>query len=120
MKKINWKQLLIPSMLFMIILLLSGCGSDTFDFDSGITNEEELNQTILIVKYRNDYYEFERGYYYSYKFTVEDTTNIFIYDIRTWFYSSEKWEKNDVIIVTEENGKLYFLNIGNLNYEDTE
>ena len=29
MKKINWKQLLIPPMLFIIILLLSGCGEDT-------------------------------------------------------------------------------------------
>ena len=33
MKKINWKQLLIPPMLFMIILLLSGCGNDGFPED---------------------------------------------------------------------------------------
>ena len=99
-----------------LVLFMSGCGESNEIYPT----QEELNQTIIIVKSRVDYYTFERGYYYAYKFTVEDTTNIFKHNNSTWFYSNEKWEKDDVVIVTEDDDELYFLNIGNLNYTKRE
>ena len=100
-------------LILVLTLALSGCGSKEVENQV----KEELNQIIIIVEFRNDYYTFERGYYYAYSFTVEDTNVQFKNDGAWWFYSNEKWEIDDVVIVTEDNDELYFLRIGNLNYE---
>lgn len=98
--------------LLFIILLLTGCSSNK------VEQVDTFNQETIIVEYRNDYYTFEEGYYYTYKFTVGDSDNTFKHNRHTWFYSNEKWEIDDVVIVTEVEGELHFLKIGNLNYEE--
>lgn len=124
------KKILII-LVMVLALTLSGCSKEKLDGVKCVADrstcdtneeyiEEEFNQIIIIVKYRVDYYTFEEGFYYKYKFTVEDTTNIFEHNVRKWFTSKEKWEVYDVVIVTEDNDELYFLNIGNLNYVESD
>ncbi len=54
MKKINWKQLLIPPLLFVFILLLSGCGESNeaypplADREETILQYDEINDTWFV------------------------------------------------------------------------
>ena len=104
------KKVLVVVLMFVTLFGLSGCDKEE--------NNKEIKQEVLIVEYRNDYYDFDCGDYYYYRFEVGQNGNTFKDGNRRWFKTNEKWEIDDVVIVSKIDGELYFLKIGNLNFEE--
>ena len=81
------KKVLVVVLMFVTLFGLSGCDKEE--------NNKEIKQEVLIVEYRNDYYDFDCGDYYYYRFEVGQNGNTFKDGNRRWFKTNEKWEIDD-------------------------
>ena len=79
----------VLSIIVMIVLAftLSGCRNQNCDTKIVTGNVDTTNNSvILVINAKNEYYTFEDGYYYFYRFNLEGTNHIFRDGkYKTWF-----------------------------------